>query len=64
LPAIVLVVVVYFVVFPEDVEAVVAPLAKLLSLTTVVSPWLYVVFGAWIVAWAIVRVWGPRRTAV
>ena len=65
------VVLAYFLVFPEDVKAVVAPvaamvegiaapLASVLQLSTSVSPWLYGVIAAGIVAWTIVRVWGGR----
>ena len=65
------VVLAYFLVFPEDVKAVVAPVAAMvegiaapvnsvLQLSTSVSPWLYGVIAVGIVAWAIVRVWGGR----
>jgi len=66
-----LVVLAYFLVYPEDVTAVVAPvatmvkgiaapLASVLQLSTSVSPWLYGVIAVGIVAWTIVRVWGGR----
>jgi hypothetical protein len=51
-------IVVYFVVFPEDL----APIERILHLSQAVSPWLYVVLGAGIVAWAIVRTWARRPT--
>lgn len=57
----------YFVMFPDDVESLVAPLARVVSfLETVlgvsesVSPWLYGTVMVGIAAWAVVRVWGPR----
>jgi hypothetical protein len=51
---------VYFVAFPEDLSAVLLPVERVLSLTTQVSPWLYVVLGGAVVAWAVVRVLGRR----
>jgi hypothetical protein len=66
-----MVVLAYFVVFPDDAvallapiaslaEAVAAPLATLLDLTCHVSPWLYGLAAVAMIAWAVVRVWGGR----
>jgi hypothetical protein len=51
---------VYFVLYPEDVKAVLAPIASVIELSQTVSPWLYLVIAVGIVAWAVVRVWGRR----
>ena len=55
---------VYFVAYPEDFKAILAPVEHVLALTTVVSPWLYVLAGSSIVAWTAARIWGraPSRT--
>ena len=53
----------YFVLFPEDLPAVVAPARELLSLTDAVSSWLYVALAACVIGWAIVRCC-RRRTDV
>ena len=50
----------YFVAFPDDLPTFLAPVERILGLTTVVSPWLYVVLGGAVVAWAITRVFGQR----
>ena len=54
---------IYFVVFPEDLDGLLNPVAKLLALSNLVSPWLYAVVGVVIVAWAVVRVCGSRSRA-
>ena len=48
----------YFVMFPADLPAVLAPAREVLSLTHAISPWLYVVIAAGIIAWALVRCFG------
>jgi hypothetical protein len=48
----------YFVVFPNDVQTVTAPIAAVLELSQVVSPWLYMVAAVGLVAWVIVKIWG------
>jgi len=45
----------YFVIFPDDLSAVVTPIKGVLELTSVISPWLYALLAAGIIAWAIVR---------
>ena len=54
---------IYFVVFPDDVKKVAAPIAAVLELSHVVSPWLYMVAAVGLVAWVIVRIWG-RKSAI
>ena len=54
---------IYFVVFPDDVKKVTAPIAAVLELSQVVSPWLYMVAAVGLVAWVIVRIWG-RKSAI
>jgi hypothetical protein len=59
----------YFVVYPQDVVAVLAPaekvvafLEQILALSNALSPWLYGVIGVAILAWTVARVWGGRLT--
>ena len=52
------VVVAYFVVYPNDVESVTAPLATVLQLTNAISPLLYVFGGFGLVAWSVTKIWG------
>jgi hypothetical protein len=56
-----LAVVAYFVVYPEDAQALTAPWRTFLSLTTAISPWLYGVVAVGIMAHAIVKVGGGRK---
>ncbi|MGP0069779.1 MAG: hypothetical protein ACLQGP_40035 [Isosphaeraceae bacterium] len=51
----------YFVIFPDDLTAVLAPAREILSWTNTISPWLYVVLASGIVAWALVRCFGRSR---
>jgi hypothetical protein len=51
----------YFVVYPQDFAAVLAPLKEVLALSNAVSPWLYGVIGVAILAWTVADVWGRRR---
>jgi hypothetical protein len=51
----------YFVVFPEDANAVTTPIATVLELSQAISPWLYLVIAVGIITWGIVRVWGRRE---
>jgi Na+-driven multidrug efflux pump len=55
------VVLAYFVIFPDDLTAVLAPAREILSLTNTISPWLYVVLASVIIAWALVRCFGRSR---
>jgi hypothetical protein len=50
----------YFVLFPEDFPAVIAPAREILSLTDAVSSWLYVALAGCVIGWAIVRCFGRR----
>ena len=53
----------YFVIFPEDVDRLLAPVEKVLVLSGAVSPWLYAVIGVAIISWTVIRVWGNGRWA-
>jgi hypothetical protein len=53
----------YFGAFPDDLPAVVAPVREVLALTDAVSPWLYGVLAAAVIAWAIVRCLGRNSGA-
>jgi hypothetical protein len=55
---------VYFVIFPQDVEGLLAPVGQVLALSSAVSPWLYGVIGVAILSWTVIRVWGGGREAV
>jgi hypothetical protein len=55
---------VYFVIFPQDVEALLAPMGQILALSSAISPWLYGVIGVAIISWTVIRVWGGGREAV
>lgn len=45
----------YFVLFPEDLPAVVMPITAILNLTNAVSPWLYGVAAVGIASQAVVK---------
>jgi hypothetical protein len=51
----------YFVAFPDDLPAVLAPVRQVLSLTNAVSPWLYVVLASGVMARALVRCFGRSQ---
>jgi len=55
---------VYFVLFPQDLDHVLAPAEKVLALSGAVSPWLYAVIGVATISWTIIRVWGGRGASV
>jgi Na+-driven multidrug efflux pump len=48
----------YFVAFPEDVSAILTPVEGVLGLTNAVSPWLYVLLGAGVIARALTQCFG------
>jgi Na+-driven multidrug efflux pump len=51
----------YFVEFPADLAAILAPVREVLSLTTTVSPWVYAVVASGVIAWALVRCFGRSQ---
>lgn len=51
----------YFVVFPGDFKAVLAPVAELLRLSEAASPWLLAVAGLGVLSWTAVRIWAPPK---
>ncbi len=55
---------VYFVVFPEDLGAVLTPIERVLALTNSVALGAYVVLAAVVLAWTVVRIWGSQRPVV
>ena len=57
--AMAILVVVYFAVFPEDLDTL-TPIARVLQLTQDVSSWLYLLIAVVIVCRTIERVWGRR----
>lgn len=50
----------YFVAFPDDAEAVVAPIRTVLDLTSLIPAALYGVAAVGIIAAAIIKTWGGR----
>lgn len=54
---------VYFVMYPEDVKAILAPVAAVLELSQTPSPWLYLVIAVGIVVWGGVRVLARKNAA-
>ena len=52
---------IYFLVFPDDMLQLTAPLANLFDVTNSVSPCLYGVIGVLILACTITRVWGSKQ---
>ena len=59
LPVLALIAFAYFVVYSEDLHAVLAPLERILGLSNVVSPWLYGVIAVAIISWTILQIWRP-----
>ncbi|MHC4166950.1 MAG: hypothetical protein ACYSWQ_08335 [Planctomycetota bacterium] len=64
-------VVVYFLAFPADLEVLIAPvtevlnsvadaLARVLALTSAVSPWLYILAGVFILSKTVTSIWGHK----
>jgi hypothetical protein len=60
-------VLVYFIIFPQDLAALLAPveplvktLADILSVSQAVSPWLYGLLAVLAICWTLARVWGRR----
>ncbi len=52
---------IYFVVFPDDMLRVTTPIATLFNVSNSVSPWLYGVIAAVILACTITKVWGHKQ---
>jgi hypothetical protein len=64
-------VVVYFLAFPADLEVLIGPvtellnsvadaLARVLALTSAVSPWLYILAGVFILSKTVTSIWGRK----
>jgi hypothetical protein len=51
----------YFMSFPSDLKAALAPITEVLTLTNAISPWLYGLLASGVIAWAIVRSWAPAQ---
>lgn len=56
-----LLVVAYFVLFPQDLASLINPLEQLLRISQIISPWLYGVAGVIIVCWTVRSVWSDSR---
>ena len=48
---------VYFIVFPDDVRAIVLPLETLLAVSYSISPWLYGLAAVALVCWTLRRIY-------
>ena len=55
------VVMAYFIIFPSDLAAILAPIKELLSLSHTVAPTLYILLASGVIAWALVRCFGRAR---
>lgn len=53
----------YFVIYPGDLAAVIAPVVNVLGISQAVSPWLYAVVAVGMVCWTVARIWGGKRIA-
>ena len=51
----------YFVIFPDDLSAVLASVREMLSLSNAISPWLYAVLVSGIIAWTLAHCFGWER---
>jgi hypothetical protein len=51
---------VYFVVYPADLAALLAPMERLLAVSNAASLGLYGVIAVALLAWAMVRIWGTK----
>ena len=60
---VVLLVLAYFVIFPDDLQRVIAtvlsPVREVLSLSHSIAPGLYAVIAVAVAAWAAIRIWSP-----
>jgi hypothetical protein len=54
-------VLIYFVIFPEDLSTLLSPLTTLFKLTNVVPPGLYALIAVAAILWFVERNWGRRR---
>ena len=54
-------VLVYFVIFPDDLTTLLSPVATLLKLTNAASPWLYGLVALGAIMWFVERNWGRNR---
>ena len=50
----------YFVIFPQDLAALLSLLEKILAVSYAISPWLYGLLAVGLVCWTAVRIWGSR----
>jgi hypothetical protein len=53
----------YFVVYPEDLAGVLSPVATGLGLSSAISPWLYALIAVAILCWTALRIWGRATIA-
>jgi hypothetical protein len=54
-------VITYFILFPNDLSAVLSPAREILSLSNAISPWLYALLASGIIAWTLARCFGRPR---
>ena len=53
----------YFVIYPEDLTGVISPLATLLGISSAISPWLYALVAVGIICWTAMRIWDRAPAA-
>ncbi len=54
----------YFVVYPDELSAILASMENVLSITNSVSPWLYLLIGTAVIAWTLTRIFGRSKPAL
>ncbi len=50
----------YFLAFPGDLKLVLSPLEAVLRLSTLISPWLFVLASVGTLSWTAVKLWPPK----
>jgi hypothetical protein len=48
----------YFVLYPQDLSAMLNPVERTLTVSNAASPWLYAVIGVGILSWTVMRIRG------
>ena len=49
---------IYFVIFPQDLAALLGPLRIPMEMSNILSPWAYGLIGVAFICWTLVRIWG------
>ena len=54
----------YFVLYPQDLTALLSPVERTIVVSNVASPWLYALIGVAFISWTVIRVWGKSPSEV